>query len=865
MGVRLVHVAALWLPAMGIAAGLAGGAWALHAAAEADLAKRQEVLQVERLASNFEHDLSDISADLLVLAGSHELLALTGSSSSPAASGGLLSDVVTLGLGKESIAQVLILDAGGREVARVDFVGGRPHIAPPERLRAIGDQADVQQVLALAPGQVHISALQPGGPESRPLDPLQLTLRFGTPLATHDGTTRGAVLLKAFWAPLAGHLDRAYSGRGRVILLDRQGRWLHGAPALQSPPEPSSFAAQAPGAWARIDGQPSGAFTLGDSHYSFATVTGDVEVGGSAGRVWTAVTVVPNLALASQARAGLPGVFTVGAFVAICILIGVVLLLRAWEQRREAERHVADLAYRDVVTRLPNRTSFLQLLEKQLHHVRHGDQRLGLLFVDLDDFKHVNDALGHDAGDELLRAVAARMGSSIRCWEPEPGRGDDREPDLLSRIGGDEFVVLLSRVRDAADCGRVADRIVEALGHPFQVGGARVSIGASIGIAVSPEDGLDGEDLLRSADHAMYEAKRSGKGGRRYFQEAMNDGWAAGLALERTLRSAVERDELVVHYQPKVDVATGRPTGCEALVRLQGSSRLISPDDFLPVAHRAGLLGVLSRQVLRTAMLEAKGWPDFGLPPLSVAVNMPPEELLSEGVVGWLSDLLQELDFDPTRLELEITEDQLIRHPEQAVLVLRGIEALGVRVSIDDFGTGYSSLSYLVRMPVSAIKIDRSFVAELNESPAAITMISAIIELGNRLGLHVIAEGIETEEQRATLDSLGCPEAQGYLFARPLPASEFREWARAATSSLVTGESDEERPGSEHGGRREVPSGESALRAPLGEVGARGRLPDGRWEGANPAGGAEALHAEPGHGGAGRPEPEPPPPRGGGR
>lgn len=859
---RLHHGAALFVPAMGMVLSLAWAASWLQASAETDVAQAQESLDVQGAARGLGLELAERSADLLVLAGAHDLRDPAAGAGPLGASAGLVSDLVHLGLTQDRIHRLRLVDASGLEVVRIDFGGGRAEVAPLDRADPHRDPAPTAPRAA----QVSVSPVHADPRAGRLQGPAQPIVELTTPILDRRGALRGAALLAVLWAPLQGRLTDAYPGLGRLVLLDDAGHPVTAEPRAGLGAA-ASLAGDLDEAWPHIGGRWAGGFNLGATRYSFAAVQLDEPPTTSPPRrPWTVVSVAPVAAFTATTRAGLPGLLGLSAFAGLCILIGVLLLLQSRGQHQGAAAQVAALAHHDAVTRLPNRAFFGQLLTKELRRARRHRRQTGLLFVDLDDFKHVNEALGHDVGDELLRAVAARMTELVRGTDALGHSSAPRHAHVLSRLGGDEFVVLLPGVAGPEHCGRVAERLTAGLARPFVIRGAQVVVGASVGVAVAPGDGHDAEELLCSADHAMDEAKRGGKGQHRFFRDAMNDGWAEGVAVERTLRAAIARDELVVHYQPKVELPTGRPTGCEALVRLQGTGRLISPAEFLPVARRAGLLGVLSRQVLRTAVKEARRWPQAGLGALPVAVNLPAEELISDDIVSWVAELLRELDFDPSRLELEITEDQLIRQPEQAAVVLRGLKAIGVRVSIDDFGTGYSSLSYLVRMPVAGIKIDRSFVSELTRSAAGGTMISAIVELANQLGLHVVAEGIETEEQRATLAALGCVEAQGYLFARPLPAGEFRDWVRGeSTSPGDCGEDDGERARPQHRGRGEAPSSEPSFGAALGEIRRAGGLPDRGGAGPDPAVRAAAVHAQAGDGRPGRTGGAAASPAGGGR
>jgi diguanylate cyclase (GGDEF)-like protein len=386
---------------------------------------------------------------------------------------------------------------------------------------------------------------------------------------------------------------------------------------------------------------------------------------------------------------------------------------------------------------------------------------VAVLFMDLDNFKYVNDSLGHETGDELLVKVARRIERSLR-----PG-------DTAARFGGDEFIVLLEDIAGAEDAIRAAERIVNELRDPLVLVGQEVSVGASIGIALSrPADVAGDGNLLRNADAAMYAAKQGGKATYRVFDPSMNKEARVRLRLENELRAALERGEFAIHYQPKVELKTGRIVGFEALVRWHHPTRgLVDPDHFIPIAEEIGLISPIGRWVLERACRQAKGWheahPD--LPPLTLAVNLSPRQFQRPDLVEEVGEVLRETGLDPGALELEITEGVAMEDAPSTLTTLYKLKGLGAKLSIDDFGTGYSSLSYLKRFPVDYLKLDRSIVEGLDQDPRNNAVASAVIVLAHSLGQRVIAEGVETEEQLGRLRLLGCDIGQGYLFAESGP------------------------------------------------------------------------------------------------
>jgi len=428
------------------------------------------------------------------------------------------------------------------------------------------------------------------------------------------------------------------------------------------------------------------------------------------------------------------------------------------ERRRRAEDGANYLAYHDPLTGLPNRALFIDRLALAIAQSRRSGQMLAVMFLDLDRFKVVNDTLGHAEGDGLVRSVGERLSALVR------------EGDTVSRVGGDEFTMLVSGMRSAEDAAEVAERVLVELRRPQVLRGQEFLITVSIGIALYPGDGEDAETLLRNADIAMYRAKEQGRDNYQLFTPAMNARIMERLAWESGLRRALELEEFVVHYQPMANMDTGRVVGVEALVRWQHPERgLIPPADFIPLAEETGFIVPLGEWVLRTACAQNKAWQQAGLQPVRVSVNLSARQF-HLGLVDRVSRILADTGLEPRFLDLEITEGTAMRDPEVTVQVLRHFGEMGIRVSIDDFGSGYSSLSCLKNFPLQSLKIDRSFVRDLasDANDAAIT--TAIIAMAHSMKLDVTAEGVETEEQLAFLRQRQCDEFQGFLLARPMPA-----------------------------------------------------------------------------------------------
>ncbi|MCB1738723.1 MAG: EAL domain-containing protein, partial [Gammaproteobacteria bacterium] len=441
---------------------------------------------------------------------------------------------------------------------------------------------------------------------------------------------------------------------------------------------------------------------------------------------------------------------------------------------RRNEQQVYQLAYYDSLTRLANREYFKQRLRLAVSNARRHGRVLATLFLDLDDFKRVNDTLGHSVGDRLLQAVARRLPACVR-------EGDlvahEMRPDgnnVFARIGGDEFLILLSEIRRKEDAARVAQRVLDALSEPVPLAGYEVSVTPSVGIAIYPDDAKDAESLLKNADTAMYSAKRAGKNLYHFYDAQMNASAERRLAVDGQLRRALERGEMHLHYQPQVDVTSARITGVEALLRWQCEELgTVTPDEFIPIAEENGLIIGIGEWVLIEACRQMRQWHQRGLQGLRVAVNISVLQFLKPGFAAFVREVLQSTGLPASCLELELTESLLMKDVDHAMQTLRELKSLGVCVAVDDFGTGYCGLNYLKRFSVDRLKIDRLFVREVcsNKDDAAIA--SAIIGLADSLSLSVIAEGVETREQLDFLRSRGCTEVQGYYLGRPLPAGEL--------------------------------------------------------------------------------------------
>jgi diguanylate cyclase (GGDEF)-like protein/PAS domain S-box-containing protein len=445
-----------------------------------------------------------------------------------------------------------------------------------------------------------------------------------------------------------------------------------------------------------------------------------------------------------------------------------VVVARDITARKQAQARADFLAGHDTLTQLPNRRSLMQQLARTLADAQHWRRRAAVLFIDLDHFKTVNESLGHEAGDQLLCEMARRLQGSVEAG------------DFVARVGGDQFVAVLPDIRNRTAAATLADTLLERVRAVYAIDGTPLSLSPSIGISVFPEDGYAPDELLRRADAAMHRAKESGRGTRQFYAPGMEGQPTEILQLEHQLREAVFQEAFVLHYQPQVEVSSGRLVGFEALVRWQHPQRgLIGPDEFLPVAESRGLITPIGRWVLREACRQVKAWHDEGLPRVPVAVNLSPLEFRQRDVAAEIAAVLHATGLEPRYLEIEITESALMWHTDQTRETLQALQHLGVGVAVDDFGTGYSSLAYLKRYPLDKLKIDRSFLTEAPANGDDVAIVTAIVQLAHSLQLQPVAEGVETAEQIDLLRRLGCGLAQGFGISQPMDAERTRAWLQA--------------------------------------------------------------------------------------
>lgn len=457
----------------------------------------------------------------------------------------------------------------------------------------------------------------------------------------------------------------------------------------------------------------------------------------------------------------------------------VLAMMRAQvltELAEKAQLQMSYMAEHDYLTGLPNRSLLNDRLHQAINFAQRSRKKVALLYLDLDHFKHINDSLGHTIGDQLLQAVAKRLQTFVRL------------SDTVSRQGGDEFVLLLNEIEHAEDATLFAEKLILTLAEPYNISGHQLHVTLSIGISIFPDDAGSAETVIRNADTAMYHAKASGRNNAQFFTQQMNDRAVERQSLEASLHRALEQQEFVLHYQPKIDLGSDQITGAEALIRWNHPTRgLILPEQFISIAEDCGLIVPIGQWVLREACRQTKTWLDRGLKLKQIAVNISALEFRHKHFLHQVRNILGETGLSASLLELELTESVLMRDAEPSTIVLEALKSMGLKIAIDDFGTGYSSLSYLRRFPIDTLKIDQSFVHDIGTETNEAAIVGAVIAMGKSLKQRLVAEGVETPEQLALLQSYGCGEAQGFFFSRPVSAAEFTLLLEAEQGAGDTG------------------------------------------------------------------------------
>ena len=456
----------------------------------------------------------------------------------------------------------------------------------------------------------------------------------------------------------------------------------------------------------------------------------------------------------------------------LIILISFILItffvyrsLIYYRELADEKKKFYHLSQYDTLTQLPNRSFFYNSINQSISKVLRENTKFALLFIDLDNFKNINDSYGHNEGDKLLHIVGMKIDKVLR------------EEDILARIGGDEFVVIVEEINKIQDISVISSHIIETLKKPIKIGKNTHYIGASIGISIFPEDSDDATDLLKHADVAMYKAKESGRSNAQFYSSEMTKEVVEKVKLEHELRLAIEKDEFVIYYQPQVDGSTDELIGMEALVRWEHPDKgLVSPINFIPIAEDTGLIIHLDKLVMKHSMNQIALWYQKGLNPGVLSINLSVQQLQKKDFITSLKAIMQDSGCKPEWIELEVTEGQIMKNPEEAIEILKDISNLGVELAVDDFGTGYSSLSYLKRLPIDKLKIDRSFVKGLPDDEEDAGIARAVVALSKSLNISVIAEGVETKEQKEFVVEIGCKNIQGYFYSKPIPADEMERF-----------------------------------------------------------------------------------------
>ncbi|MDH7499951.1 MAG: EAL domain-containing protein [candidate division NC10 bacterium] len=454
----------------------------------------------------------------------------------------------------------------------------------------------------------------------------------------------------------------------------------------------------------------------------------------------------------------------------------VLAIVRDMTDRKRAEEQIVRLAYYDGLTGLPNRLMLQERLEQAIRNAKRSKKKVAVMFLDLDHFKDINDTLGHHSGDLLLQKVGDRLLTCTRSTDTVARIGGDERMPTVARMGGDEFIILLAEITTIQHIALIAQRILHALSQPFTIGSHEIFTTPSIGITVYPLDSTDSETLLKYADTAMYQAKEKGRNNFQFYTASMHGAAVERFTIETQLRKALARDEFQLYYQAALDSRTRRICGVEALVRWRHPERgLVTPLSFIPLAEETGLIVPIGDWIMHSACAQNRTWQQAGFPPIRVMLNISGVQLRQSNFVEHVMQVLTEVGLEPQHLELELTESIIMEHAETAITTLKALREKGIQLSIDDFGTGYSSLSYLKKFPVHTLKIDRSFIQDLDKDPESAAIVKSIVSLAHNLNLRVVAEGVETEEQMAFLQECGCDHLQGFLIHVPGPAETLTQ------------------------------------------------------------------------------------------
>ncbi len=681
--------------------------------------------------------------------------------------------------------QVRFIDTDGMEIVRIDYRNGAAALAPALRLQSKAQRYYVREALLLSRGEVYLSPLDLNvefGQVDRPFKPV---LRLATPVFDRGGRKRGLMVLNYLGTRLLHELEvKDDAVRGHVILANTDGYYLRG---LRRSDEwgfmfPESrgqrtLAVDYPQAWQTIAPNRAGQIETDLGFFTFSRVLFPPSVTPAQlpfQEEWILLTLLTTDEIEAILQRVQHNAWLSATLISLILAVVSWFLARARLQRQVAEAWLSHQAFFDGLTGLPNRQLLLDRLQMQVVSARRHRQYGVLMFLDLDNFKAINDSLGHPVGDKLLQLVAKRL------------VGLTRDEDTIARLGGDEFVILMPRLNPdpikATDAARnAAEKIHRGLREAYDLGANEYIVTTSIGVALFRDGDATPDDLLRHADTAMYRSKSEGRNTIHFYHPRMQAIADARLTIEKDLHRALKNDELCLHYQPQVDVASGAIVGAEALIRWNHPEHgMISPAEFIPVAEESDLICLLGSWVLREVGDQMKAWlaSDWWAASMSIAVNVSQRQFHQAEFVDQITRLLQDSGMSPFLLKLEITEGVAMAEVEDSTTTMHLLATQGIRLSLDDFGTGYSSLAYLKQLPVQQLKIDRSFVRDIAEDPDSAAIVATIVAMAKHLDLEVIAEGVESAEQLAFLKEQDCTAYQGFYFSRPVPADEFPRLCR---------------------------------------------------------------------------------------
>jgi len=757
----------------------------------------QEQLAVDLMTHSTLESLQEVAADLVQLRTQNELISYFDAEDGTLKQ--LTNEYLTFSETRQRYDQIRFLDVNGHELVRVNYYQGQAHNISRNQLQDKVSRYYVRDTLSLPKGSIYLSPLDLNIENGQIETPYKPVIRFSTPVFDRDEKLRGMVVINYLAEDSLEHIRQiSTSFAGEPMLLNNQSYWLlspYGEDEwgfMLKEKKGIHFRAKFPGEWGVIRQQHSGQILTEQGLFTFTTLyplkeltetrqvdknrSSDVLTRNRSDRYrWKLLTFVPSQVLGQYSSRLLTRLIIIGSILLMLVAVGSYSIALFSLRRRIHITQLETLVHFDRLTALPNLTLYLDRLNQAKRQADRYNQSLGQLYIDIDNFKDINDTLGHQAGNQLLIQMAERLMSTVRS------------SDTVARLGSDEFIVLLTMINGRACCDATASKIINAVSAPFIIRGVSRYITISIGITLYPEDGISVSDILKNSDIAMHKAKEAGKNNYWFYSKKMNEAFQARIAMEHNLKKALSNDELTLLYQPKVDLRTNKITGAEALIRwYQPEKGWIGPAQFIPVAEQSKLILSIGEWVIEQACRDLHQLSQIGFANIPVAVNVSSAQILLQDVYGIITNTLADFELKAHQLEIEITETALLREDDTSKTVLNKLRQRGIKIWLDDFGTGYSSLNHLREFSVSGVKIDQAFIASLDTNANDRILVSAITGLAKSLGIATIAEGIETGQQLARLQSCQCHFGQGYLFSRPVPFQEFTKLLadRPATKEL---------------------------------------------------------------------------------